>query len=179
MPKRVFSLRPTHLRNSQRLLQKFSAIARWRKNSARAAAKSRCRNFPSDEPRDSSIGRLFDRTMLISSFPRLPRQLIILLALGILFVLPICGACAQELEITQAANPPPVEKEEHLPLYAVPLFRIGPLPVTNSMVVTWIVAIAIIVFARIAMRNVQTVPSGAQNFCEWLVESLYTFLEGV
>jgi F-type H+-transporting ATPase subunit a len=53
------------------------------------------------------------------------------------------------------------------------------LPITNSMVVTWIVAAVLIVFARLATRRMQAVPSGAQNFWEWLVESLYDFLEGI
>jgi F-type H+-transporting ATPase subunit a len=73
------------------------------------------------------------------------------------------------------------EDAEHheLPLYAVPVFHIGPLPVTNSMIVTWIVALGLIFFARAATRRMQAVPAGAQNFWEWLVESLYGFLEGV
>src|SRR5258708_1216889 len=58
----------------------------------------------------------------------------------------------------------------------VPL--IGRFPITNSMVVTWGVAIVLIVFAQVATRKMEAVPSGAQNFIEWLVESLYTFLEG-
>ena len=70
--------------------------------------------------------------------------------------------------------------EQHgLPSAAVPLFPIGPLVVTNSMLVTWIVAIGLIVFAQVAMRNVQAVPGGAQNFLEWMIESLYGFLEGI
>lgn len=71
--------------------------------------------------------------------------------------------------------------EEHhgLPLYAVPLFEIGFFKVTNSMLVTWVVAVFLIVFARIATRNIKQVPEGAQNFWEWLVESLYSFLEGI
>ena len=51
--------------------------------------------------------------------------------------------------------------------------------ITNSMLVTWIVALALILFARIATRRMQEVPAGAQNFWEWLVESLYDFLEGI
>jgi len=51
--------------------------------------------------------------------------------------------------------------------------------ITNSMIVSWVVAIGLIVFARYATRNVQLVPSGAQNFWEWLVETLYEFLEGI
>lgn len=53
------------------------------------------------------------------------------------------------------------------------------LPISNSMVVTWIVALFIILFARIATRQMKPVPSGAQNFWEWLIESLYSFLEGI
>jgi F-type H+-transporting ATPase subunit a len=70
--------------------------------------------------------------------------------------------------------------EEHhgLPAYA-PQIKIGPFSVTNSMIMTWIVAIAIIVFAQFATRKIQAVPSGAQNFWEFLVEGLYNFLEGI
>ena len=51
--------------------------------------------------------------------------------------------------------------------------------ITNSMLVTWIVAVGVILFARFATRKVQEVPSGAQNFLEWLVEGLYGFLESI
>jgi len=56
--------------------------------------------------------------------------------------------------------------------------KIGPF-VTNSMIVTWIVALSIILFARHATRNMKDVPEGAQNFAEWLVETLKDFLEGL
>jgi F-type H+-transporting ATPase subunit a len=69
--------------------------------------------------------------------------------------------------------------EEGLLPRAPHLVDIGPFAVTNSLVVTWVVALGIIIFARIAMRNPKDVPEGAQNFWEWLVEGLYTFLENV
>jgi F-type H+-transporting ATPase subunit a len=47
------------------------------------------------------------------------------------------------------------------------------------MVVTWAVAIGLIVFAQVATRKVRDVPEGAQNFWEWMVESLFQFLEGI
>src|SRR5437868_5425167 len=47
------------------------------------------------------------------------------------------------------------------------------------MLVTWIVAAGIIVFAQLATRKIKPIPSGAQNFWEWLVESLYNFLESI
>jgi F-type H+-transporting ATPase subunit a len=72
-------------------------------------------------------------------------------------------------------------KVEHgLPQAAVPVFnKLGRLPITNSMVVTWLVAAALLLFARLATRRMQAVPTGAQNFWEWLVESLHEFLEGI
>ena len=66
-----------------------------------------------------------------------------------------------------------------LPPAAVKIAKVGPLTITNSMLVTWGVAIGLIFFARIATRKIQAVPAGAQNFWEWLVESLHGFLEGI
>jgi F-type H+-transporting ATPase subunit a len=71
------------------------------------------------------------------------------------------------------------EKHEGLTLYASPVFEIGPLKVTNSMLVTWTVALLLIIGAQLATRNMKDVPEGAQNFWEWLVEGLYGFLEGI
>jgi F-type H+-transporting ATPase subunit a len=50
---------------------------------------------------------------------------------------------------------------------------------SNSMIVTWVVAAALILFARLATRQIQDVPSGLQNFWEWMVESLRDFLEEI
>lgn len=47
------------------------------------------------------------------------------------------------------------------------------------MLVTWVVALGLIGFARLATRKMQEVPSGAQNFWESVVEGLYGFLESV
>jgi F-type H+-transporting ATPase subunit a len=62
---------------------------------------------------------------------------------------------------------------------AVPLFKLGPLVITNSMVVTWIVAALIILLAQMATRKAKLIPSGLQNFVEWLVEELYGFFESI
>jgi F-type H+-transporting ATPase subunit a len=63
--------------------------------------------------------------------------------------------------------------------HAEALFKIGPLPVTNSMVVTWIVTIGLVLLVRAASKNMKLVPTGAQNFVEFLVESIYEMLEGI
>lgn len=63
--------------------------------------------------------------------------------------------------------------------WAVPLFELGPLVVTNSMLVTWVVAALLILFSQLAVRKAKLIPSGWQNFWEWLVESLYGFFEDI
>ncbi|HXP34813.1 MAG TPA: F0F1 ATP synthase subunit A [Chthoniobacterales bacterium] len=77
-----------------------------------------------------------------------------------------------------AAEAPPAE-HEGISLKAAPLVQIGKFAVTNSMLVTWIVAAGVIIFAQIATRRIKPIPSGLQNFWEWMVESLYNFLEGI
>lgn len=72
------------------------------------------------------------------------------------------------------------EAVEHgLSQNAVEVARIFGFPVTNSMIVSWIVALCLIVFAQFATRNMKHVPDGAQNFLEWLIEGLYKFIEGI
>jgi len=87
------------------------------------------------------------------------------------------GAGVAQQDNSTTAGP---ELEEHgLPQAPVEIKRLFGLPITNSMIVTWIVALGLIIFARIATRNMQAVPAGAQNFLEWLVAGLESFLEGI
>ncbi|MDB6023400.1 MAG: synthase subunit a [Pedosphaera sp.] len=89
---------------------------------------------------------------------------------------PLAGWSAEPNAVTAEA----AAHEEHaIPSSAVDIGHIGGFPITNSMVVTWVVALGLIIFAQLATRRMQAVPSGVQNFWEWLVESLYNFLEGI
>ena len=80
-----------------------------------------------------------------------------------------------------AATAHPAEHSEHqgLPTGAPIIFQAGPLAITNSMVLSWVAAAVLILFSQLATRNIRPVPSGPQNFWEFLVESLYSFLEGI
>ena len=71
------------------------------------------------------------------------------------------------------------EKEHGITQEAVEIGRPFNFPITNSMVVTWIVAAGLIIFAQVSTRRMKDIPEGAQNFWEWMVESLYLFLEGI
>lgn len=75
---------------------------------------------------------------------------------------------------------PSAETAEHgLPQKAVEIARPFGFPITNSMIVSWIVALGLILFARVATRDMKQVPGGAQNFIEWLVGGLYDFLQSI
>ena len=96
------------------------------------------------------------------------------------------GPMAAMISASQAGSPtvvssqPVSEPAAHgLSQKAVEIARPFGFPITNSMVVTWIVAVGLIVFAQVATRKMTQVPGGAQNFLEWLVESVYGLLEGI
>ncbi len=51
--------------------------------------------------------------------------------------------------------------------------QIGPLPITNSLIMTWIVMAALLIFAYFSTKSITKVPQGLQNFAEMIVEGLY------
>jgi F-type H+-transporting ATPase subunit a len=68
-------------------------------------------------------------------------------------------------------------KPEGLTPAPVPLFSVDGFPVTNSIISEVVVTLIIIGVIQFAMRKPQLIPSGLQNFVEWLVESMSNFLE--
>jgi F-type H+-transporting ATPase subunit a len=96
----------------------------------------------------------------------------------LLAVMLFCGFALATTAIA-AEDAPAQSEHEAVPLKPTPLFQIGKFVITNSMLVTWIVAAGIIVFAQVATRRIKPIPSGIQNFWEWLVEGLHNFLEGI
>jgi F-type H+-transporting ATPase subunit a len=72
------------------------------------------------------------------------------------------------------------ETQEHaLSQKAQEVARFLNFSITNSIVVTWMVALGLIGISYLATRNMKPVPGRLQNAFEWLVESLYSFLEGI
>jgi F-type H+-transporting ATPase subunit a len=77
---------------------------------------------------------------------------------------------AGPLSVSNPANP--TAPTEGTPSQAAPvLFTVLGLPVTNSMICTWIVAAVILIVVRVTTwRNIKEIPSGMQNAMEALVE---------
>lgn len=62
-------------------------------------------------------------------------------------------------------------------LAAEKIGSIGVLPITNTILVTWITTILLTILAFLATRKVQMIPSGLQNVMEFAVESVYGLTE--
>jgi F-type H+-transporting ATPase subunit a len=59
------------------------------------------------------------------------------------------------------------------------IFNIGPLPVTNTLLCTWITIVILVVLFFLGTRNQKLIPSGIQNLLEWAVELLLGLVESV
>lgn len=79
----------------------------------------------------------------------------------------------------RAAPAAPQPESHGLSEKAQDITRIFGLPITNSMIVSWIVAACLIILAQLATRNMKQVPDGLQNVVEWLVEGLFNFLASI
>src|SRR5687767_8935042 len=65
----------------------------------------------------------------------------------------------------------------HASLRAEQLFSIGPLTITNSMVMSWMTILILATIGIAAGRNPQLVPRGVQNFFEFVIEALMGLVE--
>ena len=85
----------------------------------------------------------------------------------------------QATSAQESGTTTPEPQEHGLSAKPVEIARPFNFPITNSMLVSWIVALGLIVFAQLATRRMKQLPGGAQNFLEWLVDALYNFLVGI
>lgn len=80
-------------------------------------------------------------------------------------------ASATDAGIPAAGVPAPAPDEGVVPPAAPPVFSVLGLPVTNSMICTWIVAAFILIVVRLGTWNkLKEIPSGLQNVIEAMVE---------
>ena len=77
-------------------------------------------------------------------------------------------------ESTEHSNTQKSESQSHIVLPPEKIFTIGPLPVTNTLVTSWLVMAVIITISFLATKNIKRIPSGIQNFVELIVEGMYS-----
>lgn len=79
-----------------------------------------------------------------------------------------------------ATSLPAFAAEEHgVASAAEELFKIGPLPITNSMVTSWVVAVVLIIAVRLAIKRPQLVPSRGQAIVENLVQGILDLISPI
>jgi F-type H+-transporting ATPase subunit a len=62
---------------------------------------------------------------------------------------------------------------------AEPLFHVGPLPITNSMVTSWVVAVVLILVIRLAIKRPKLVPSRGQGVVEHLIQGVLDLINPI
>jgi len=82
---------------------------------------------------------------------------------------PVAASAPAGVDATPAA--PAAPADEMVPSAAPAVFTVLGLPVTNSMICTWIVAAIILIVVRVSTwKKIHEIPSGMQNAIEALVE---------
>lgn len=69
----------------------------------------------------------------------------------------------------------------HISISAEPVFHLGSIPITNSILTSWVVAAILIGVSLWAKNNVKRTkkPTGLQNFLEMIVEALENLTQGI
>ncbi len=67
----------------------------------------------------------------------------------------------------------------NISLSAEPLFYIGSLVITNTLLMSWMIVVFVIVISLVLRARLQTVPRGFQNAAEAVVEKLLGFIESI
>lgn len=88
---------------------------------------------------------------------------VILIVLGILFPVEL-----SEISVAAEGIPSP----EHP-------WTLGPVPITNALLTTWLTMTILAVLAVLTTRNMELVPSGLQNFMELVIATFYDLTDDV
>lgn len=67
----------------------------------------------------------------------------------------------------------------HISLKAEKIFTVLGIPVTNSILTTWLVMLFLVIFSLIVSRRITLIPTGLQVLTEMLVGGIYNFFETV
>jgi F-type H+-transporting ATPase subunit a len=78
-----------------------------------------------------------------------------------------------------ATSAPAFAAEEGVSSKPLPLFHIGPLPVTNSMMTSWVVSLLLLLGIRLTVKKPQLIPSRGQAVIESMVEILRELFEPI
>ena len=67
----------------------------------------------------------------------------------------------------------------NISLAAEKIIEVGPIAITNTMMVTWVAVLFLMIIAYFATRNMTKVPGKLQNFFEFIIEALLGLIDGI
>ncbi len=67
----------------------------------------------------------------------------------------------------------------NISLAAEPIFHLGSFPVTNTLLVAWVIILFLVVVALVVRRKIKEIPAGLQNFVEAIFEGALNFMESI
>lgn len=67
----------------------------------------------------------------------------------------------------------------NISLAAEPIFYIGTFPVTNTLLVVWVIMLFLFTVTFLVRRNLREVPQGLQNIVEAVLDALLGFIESI
>jgi len=67
----------------------------------------------------------------------------------------------------------------HISLAAEKIIEIGPVAITNTMIVSWVVILLLSTISILVFRNLKEVPGKLQNFWEFIIEAILGMIENV
>lgn len=77
-------------------------------------------------------------------------------------------------------NETPLAREHHEEtLYAEPVFYAGPLPITNSLINSWIALVVIAVLALVINKKIRKIPGRFQGFFEVIMEKFFDLFDSI
>ncbi len=103
---------------------------------------------------------------------------LVLVVLGLVVVGFLSGPIGSNF-IGKSLFPSITVEQPHPELPAEKITHLGPVPVTNSMISTWLAMAVILAIALSARAKLQLIPRGVQNIFEFIVEKLLGFCESV
>ena len=68
---------------------------------------------------------------------------------------------------------------EHISLASQVIFHLGPFPITNSIIATWLVILVLVMIGLVATEKVNIIPKGIQNMMEFVLESLLNLIDSI
>lgn len=67
----------------------------------------------------------------------------------------------------------------HISLAAEKIIEVGPIAITNTMLVSWIAILLLLIFFGLATKNLKATPGRLQNIAEFTLEAILGMIEGV